>query len=384
MSNQTHPENRTSAPSILTLGVGGCGLRAIEQLQKTASNMKLEAIDTDTKALSESLLKDAVHIGKEVTNGFSAGGDPEVGRQAIEKDSTFVRNLLRPTDLLILVAGLGGGTGSGALPVITRIAREANTLVLCLVSMPFKFEGKLVQQKAEKALKRLRMHTDAIVRLPNHQLVTATEKNQPAEELLIRGQKLMGDAAQTLTTILSQNGIYGLDFASLRTMLQNCDGFCHFASAKAEGKDRSNLVSYNLLHHPLLSDGNLIEGAPGLIAGLIGGPDLTLEEIESIMRPIHQKLPEKTWADVGIIIDPTMKNKLSAILLVAEQWKEPLLDDSGKKLPFSKMRRLSANQRELPLEIVGKGRFSKSEPTIFHNQDLDVPTYVRKKVKLPR
>ena len=330
------------------------------------------------------MLEHGVHIGKEVTNGFSAGGDPEVGRQAIEKDSTYVRNLLRPTDLVILVAGLGGGTGSGALPVITRIAREAQTLVLCLVSIPFKFEGKETQQKAERALKRLRMHADAIVRLPNHLLVNPKEKNLPAEELLTRGQKLMGDAALTITSILSKNGIYSLDFASLRTMLQNCDGFCHFASAHTEGTDRSQLASYRLLNHPLLNNGKLIEGAPGVIIGILGGSNLTLEEIESIIRPIHQKLPPETWINIGIIIDPEMKNKLSTMLLVAEQWKEPLVDDSGKKLGFSLGRTKHLNQGELPLEIVGKGQFSKSEPTIFHNQDLDVPTYVRKNIKLPR
>jgi cell division protein FtsZ len=366
------------------MGVGGNGIQAIRYLQQKNKKINLVGIDTDTQAISNSLVEHAVHIGKEVTNGFSAGGDPEVGRQAIEKDSTYVRNLLRPTDLLIIVAGLGGGTGSGALPVITRIAREAHTLVLCLVSMPFKFEGKSIQQKADKALKRLRMHADAIVRLPNHLLVSPKEKNAPAEELLTRGQKLMGDAALTITSILSQDGIYGLDFASLRTMLQNCDGFCHFASTHTEGTDRSQLASYHLLNHPLLNDGNLIKGAPGLIVGLLGGPDLTLEEIESIMRPIHQKLPPETWINIGVIIDPEMKNKLSAMLLVAEQWKEPLVDDSGKKLGFSLGRAQTINQGELPLEMIGKGQFSKSEPTIFHNQDLDVPTYVRKNIKLPR
>jgi cell division protein FtsZ len=341
-------------------------------------------IDTDKKVLEASGMKKIIHVGTAVTNGFSAGGDVELGRQSIEKDSSSIRNQLRQADLLVVVAGLGGGTGSGALPVITRIAREAGTLILCMVTMPFAFEGKQIARKAEDALKKLRTHADAIIRIPNEMLVERADADLPLEQVFSRSQTVMQDGIFALWRMLSQNGICGLDFACIHTMLRNCDGFCHFASAEASGVDRGMAVAGDLLNHRLLNKGKVLEKSSGVIVGLTGGQDLKLGEIEVVMNQVQEKLPDDTWVNFGVTIDPVFEKRLSVIVLVAEQWKEPLVDDANRQMGFTFNRRLSSEQGELPLETTGKGRFSNLEPTIYENQDLDVPTYIRREIKLPR
>ncbi len=385
MSDQSATaSNALTAPRIVTLGVGSSGVQAVAHMCRQNPGLDAVVIDTDKKVLEASGVGKIIHVGAAVTNGFSAGGDVELGRQSIEKDSSNIRNQLRRADLLVVIAGLGGGTGSGALPVITRIARETGTLVLCMVTLPFAFEGKPVARKADDALKKLRTHADAIIRIPNELLVDRADSELPAEQVFSRSQAVMQDAVFALWRMLSQNGIYGLDFACLQTMLRNCDGFCHFASADATGAGRADAAVTAILSHPLLNKGKVLGISSGVIVGLVGGPDLKLSEIEKVMNPIQEKLPEDTWVNFGVIVDPAFQNRLSAIVLVAEQWKEPLVDDAGRQMGFTFNRRLSTEQGELPLETAGKGRFSHVDPTIHDNQDLDVPTYIRRDIKLPR
>jgi cell division GTPase FtsZ len=167
-------------------------------------------------------------------------------------------------------------------------------------------------------------------------------------------------------------------------MLRNCDGFCHFASMEGKGAGRASAVADGLLNHSLLNKGKVLGKSSGVIVGLTGGQDLKLGEIEMVMNLIQEKLPKDTWVNFGVTIDPAFKNRLSVIMLVAEQWKEPLVDDANRQMGFTFNRRLTSEQGELSLETAGKGRFSNLEPTIYENQDLDVPTYIRRDIKLPR
>lgn len=382
--SESHDPNMITAPRILTMGVGSSGIQAVSHMCRMNPELNAIGIDTDKKVLGASDLKQIIHIGTTVTNGFSAGGDVELGRQSVEKDSTSIRTQLRQSDLLVVVAGLGGGTGSGALPVITRIAREAGTLILCMVTMPFAFEGKAITRKAEEALKKLRTHADAIIRIPNETLVEREDADLPVDQTFARSQRVMQEGIFALYRMLSQSGVCGLDFACIHTMLRNCDGFCHFASMEAEGTERGTAVADGILNHRLLNKGKVLEHSSGLIVGLTGGQDLKLSELEIVMNRIHEKIPEDTWVNFGVAIDPEFENRLSAIVLVAEQWKEPLVDDANRQMGFTFNRRLHSEQGELPLETAGKGRFANQDATIHENQDLDVPTYIRREIKLPR
>ena len=370
-----------SAPRILVMGVGSSGARAVAGMVSLNSEINAVAIDTDTKVLESLGMDRLIHVGATITRGLSSGGDVELGRQSIEKDSSSIRKQLREVDLLVLVAGLGGGTGSGAVPVITRIAREAGALVLTLVAMPFKFEGTKIMRVAEDALKRIRTHADAIIRIPNERLFDRADADLPVEQVFARSHQVMMDGIFALGRMLTRNGVCGLDFASIHTMLRNCDGFCHFASADGAGEDRAQIVIDTLLTHRLLNQGRLLEGAAGIIVGLTGGHDLKLSEIENVMSRIQKKLPAEVWINFGVTVDPGFEGRLSVITLVAEQWQESLVDSNHQMgLSFNK----HSGQGELLLEATGKGEFTYTDPTIHNNQDLDVPTYIRRDIKLPR
>jgi cell division protein FtsZ len=376
--------NGVTAPRILVMGVGSSGTQTVARMCELNPELDAVVIDTDTKVLEATTVERVIHMGAAVTNGFSAGGDVELGRQSIEKDSASIRTQLRQADLLVIVSGLGGGTGSGAVPVITRIAREAGTLVLCMLSLPFAFEGKPILKKAEDALKRIRTHADAIIRVPNEMMVVRADGDLPIEEAFARSRQMMIKSVFALWRMLSENGVYGLDFACIQTMLRNCDGFCHFASAEASGVNRGTDAAEGILEHRLLNGGKVLVKSAGIIIWLTGGPDLKLSEVETVMNRIQEKLPEDTWVNFGVAVDPAFKKHLSAVVLVAEQWKEPLMDDARRQMGFTFNRRLSVEQGEFPLETVGKGRFTNGESTIREGHDLDVPTYIRRDIKLPR
>ncbi|MDF7798917.1 cell division protein FtsZ [Pontiellaceae bacterium B1224] len=382
MTDQATAEKGVRAPRMLVMGVGSSGSRAVSAMISLNPELDAVAIDTDTKVLEALDLDRTIHVGATITRGLSSGGDVELGRQSIEKDSSSIRKQLREVDLLVIVAGLGGGTGSGAVPVITRIAREAGALVLIMVAMPFKFEGPKITRIAEESLKRIRSHADAIIRIQNERLVDRSDSDLPAEEAFARSHQVMMDAVFSIGRLLSRNGICGLDFASIHTMLRNCDGFCHFASAEGAGKDRAKAVADHILTHRLLNKGRMLESAVGLVVGLTGGRDLKLDEIECVMNRIHEKLPAAVWLNFGVAVDPAFEGRLSAITLVAEQWKEPLVDGGNRQMGLSFNK--NSGQGELPLETTGKGEFTYTDPTVHNNQDLDVPTYIRKDIKLPR
>ncbi len=386
MSSASTPSSRPiTAPRILVMGVGSSGSRAVAAMCSLKPGLDALAVDTDTKVLEALDGERTLHIGASVTRGLSAGGDVELGRQSVEKDSSALRQRLRNVDLLILVAGLGGGTGSGAVPVITRIAREAGTLVLAMVGLPFAFEGKKIAKVADDAIKRIRTHADAIVRISNERLLERSDADLPLEQAFARSHQTMLDGIFSLSRILAENGVCGLDFACIHTMLRNCDGFCNIAVVEGAGADRAEAVAAGVLKHQLLGKGKLLSNAAGLIIGLTGGHDLRLSEIQTVMTRIQDHLPDDdVWLNFGVVVSPEFEGRLSALVLVAEQWKEPLVDSAGRQMGFRFHSRQSQEQGELMLESVGKGEFAYVDPTIHNNQDLDVPTYIRRDLKLPR
>ena len=386
MTDQPAEKNKNvAAPRMLVLGVGSSGARAVAAMCRLNPELNAAVIDTDTKVLEDLSAVHVIPVGTTVTRGLSAGGDVELGRQSVEKESTTIRQQFGQIDLLVVVAGLGGGTGSGAVPVITRIAQDAGALVLSFVGMPFTFEGKKAARIADEALKRTRTHSDAVIRIHNERLIDRTEKDIPADEAFARSHQIMTDGIFALGRMLAENGVCGLDFACIHTMLRNCDGFCHIANAEHSGVDRAQAVADGILNHRLLSKGKIktLEVAVGVIVGVTGGADLKLSEIELLMGQLQEKLPEEVWLNFGVAIDPAFEGRLSAMVLVAEQWKEPLVDSANRQMGFFSGRSPSA-QGELPLETAGKGSFAYVDPTIHNNQDLDVPTYIRRDIKLPK
>ena len=369
-----------TVPRIMVMGVGSSGCYAVAGFSGRPLHVSLVAVDTDSRVFADMDSGNCIQIGDGITHGFSAGGAVELGRQSAEKDSMRIRKKLRNVNFLILVAGLGGGTGSGALPVIARIAREVGCLVLVMASVPFNFEGAMKKTVSEEAMKRIRTHADAVIRIPNERLLVRADADLPAEEAFSRSQRVMQDGAGLLCRLLAGRGVCGLDFSYIYTMLRSCDGFCNMALGQASGEGRAEAVAEALQKHPLLGHVNPWSGAAGVVIGLQGGPDLTMREIQTVVERVQSDLPEGVWFNYGVLIAPEYKGELAAVALLAEQWKEALVDRSGRPIRI----RRPGDQAELPLELVGKSEFEQLEPTIYNNQNLDVPTYIRREIKLPR
>lgn len=366
---------------ILVLGLGGAGCNTLSRIAARApEGMEFAVMDCDTQTLESCAnIETRIVVGKALTDGMSTGGDLEVGRRCAENSASQIEPVLSGVDLLIVIAGLGGGFGTGAAPVIARMARNFGATTLFFTVLPFPFEGIVVQGKADSAIRRLRTYADAIVQMPN--ALIQPDGDALLEDSLERSSRTLAAGVIGLWRMLAYTGVCNLDFASLHTMLSYCDAFCRFACATATGEGRADTLIDSLLAHPLVKDGVIFEKAPGMIIGITGGEDLKLSEIQQITEALSPR-NEECWIKTGVAIDPAFAGRLSVVVLAAEAWKEPLVDDGrGGLKPLSG----DGKQGELSGLLKPRSRtFGGAERTIWNGEDLDVPTYIRHKIKLPR
>ena len=366
---------------ILVLGLGGAGCFCIDRMvPKAPVGMEFSALDCDVCSLDAcSSVTRRIAIGKAVTDEMSAGGDLEIGRRCVEQSAGEIEMLLEGVDLLIVVVGLGGGFGSGAAPVIARIARNCGAHTLFFTILPFPFEGSIVRSKAQNSLRRLRTYADTIVQMPNKRI--QPEGDVPLEESFERSGRAIASGVIGLWRVLSHTGICNLDFADLHTMLHYCDATCRFSCGTASGEGRADALVDSLRTYSLAGEGKIFESAPGLLIGITGGTDLTMAEAQRVMEGIVPKNDE-CWVKMGVTIDPAFSGHISAMVLAAEAWKQPLVDDGHGGLKSASGQ---AAQGELAGVLKPISRtFGGSERTIWKGEDLDIPTFLRRKIKLPR
>jgi cell division protein FtsZ len=426
--------------SIKVCGIGGAGCNAAGFFAQTKlDGVEVLLVNTDAQALAASPLPDKWVLGQKRTRGLGTGGDPERGRAAAEDDAAQLASFCAGTDIIFILAGLGGGTGTGAAPVLARVARESGALVLAMVTLPFDFEGKPRRLQADAGLERLKAAADAVICLPNEKLFKMADENTSLSETLGIGNSLMADGLRGVWRLITQTGLINVDFADLCSVTRGRHVASPFATAEAGGGNRSEQVVEKLFAHPLLDGGQVLDEADAVLVSLAGGPDLTMSEVNKIMAPVQRRC-ENAHLIFGAVIDEALSGRLSVTLIAssrraveaaplsagspapvaaraqapagadaaqtassaAMQFLDPLatphppsrcvapppeMSEEKKEQLYTRQtgqnRRKSARlQKELPLEIVYKGRFDKSEPTIRHGEDLDLPTYIRKGVAL--
>lgn len=364
---------------MLILGLGGAGCNTVARIATRApEGMEFAVMDCDVQTLETCAnMENRIAVGKALTDGMSTGGDLEVGRRCAENSASQIETLLSGVDLLIVITGLGGGFGTGAAPVIARMARNFGAATLFFTITPFPFEGAVAQGKAHSAVRKLRTYADAIVQMPN--ALIQPDGDALLEDSLERSSRTLAAGVIGLWRMLAYTGVCNLDFTSLQTMLSYCDAFCRFACATATGEGRANALIDSLRNHPLVKDSAVFEKAPGIIIGITGGEDMKLSEVQQIVEALTPK-GDECWVKLGIATDPAFAGRLSAIVLAAEAWKEPLVDDGrGGLKPLAG----DGKQGELP-GLKRSRTFGGAERTIWNGEDLDVPTYIRRKIKLPR
>ena len=416
--------------SLKVFGVGGGGGNAVDYMAtQDFGDVSFMAINTDAKALGQLKLSQKMALGAKLTRGLGTGGDPEMGKAAAEEDVEKIRKLCAGADVVFVVAGLGGGTGTGAGPVVARLAKESGALVLGITTLPFEFEGARRQRQAQLGLRDLKNAADGVICLPNQKVFKLIDDKTSVNEAMAITNEFLAQGVRGIWRLLTQTGMINVDFNDLCAVVRGRHEESSLTTVEASGENRSHEVIEALTKHPFLDGGQVLSEADTVLVSLSGGPDFTMTEINRVMEQINRQC-ENAHIIMGAGIHEALAGKLSVTLVASrpkarderassrpasykstaenfDAHEKEIVNPSPTQRPMSKFvapapeltaqqteqlmaakqngrsrSKKSGMQGQLALEIVSKGRFEKSEPTIHHGEDLDVPTYIRRGVAL--
>lgn len=368
---------------IVVAGVGGAGCRMIDVIYSGMEDgPALVSVNTDIKSLADGRATTKIQIGADLTRGLGAGGDPDTGRKAARDDVEMLRGLFTDTAVVIVIAGLGGGTGSGAAPVVIETAKKAGALVLAFVTLPFDFEGRRKIKIADSALNDIRLAADSTFVIPNERLFMFVNRDnlvdafQGADDVLKKG-------ISAAWRMLTMPAFIRIDLADLHKVTNSTGGTATFAFGDGFGESRAAVAAESLLASPMLNSGKLLEKTGSVLVSITGSPDLTLSEVGQIMDRISAAVSDQSDIKVGTVIDEDLADAVQIAVFLAEDWgeRERPLQEGIEKTPAKSGRKSKTAPKQIQIEFIpGKGRFKDVEPTIMNGEDLDVPSFVRRGV----
>ena len=410
--------------AIKLVGVGGAGSNAVDRLKmENLERLQLAVINTDYQALASSPVQDKVLIGMSVTRGLGAGGDPEPGREAAEVDREKIAAVVKDCDLVFLVTGMGGGTGSGASPVVAEIAAETGALVIAFVTMPFSFEGGRRLKQAEEGLRALRGVCDAVIPLPNDILLQEAADSETVLDSFARADEWIGRGVKSIWSMLFKTGLINLDFATLRQAFQQRGGKTLFGLGEGVGENAVADTVSSLKLCPLLHTPEFSRKADRLLVNILGGADLTLPKVNELMTAITDQFGRDSHIIMGAVIDEDMAGRVEVCVIgtsdmggrgmprrmvTGARAKAPAgavagrselaspqtagmaarsgIDPATAYEDTADLKRVHLQkpaQEEFGFgEVESRGHFEKTDRNLFDGQDLDVPTYLRRGIKI--
>lgn len=321
-------ENGARNAKMKVVGVGGAGGNAVNRMiDEELDGVEFIAVNTDAQALRESGAHLRLQIGKELTRGLGAGARPEIGRQAISESREEMRAVIAGADLVFVTAGMGGGTGTGAAPIIGAMAREMGSLCIAIVTRPFHFEGKKRKRHAELGLRDLRRAVDTMIVVPNERLLAVVGKEMTFREALKKADDVLLQATQGISDLISVTGEVNVDFADVRTVMSN-RGAALMGTGSATGDDRAVEAAQQAICSPLL-DNVSINGATGVLINISGGPDLTIDEVTTVNSIIQEAAGDEGEMIFGVVNDPQLEGRLRVTVIAtgfgdAENDEEPV------------------------------------------------------------
>jgi cell division protein FtsZ len=421
--------------SVKIFGVGTAGIRVLEQMRPDDfASAAFVAVHTDAAVLAGSTVPDRLCLETKLLRGLGTGGDPERGRAAAEENLQKLREACAGADAVFILAGLGGGTGTGIGPVLARAAKKAGALTLAFATLPFDCEGARRQQQARKGLEELLAAADGVVSLPCQNLFKIIDENTSVVETFNTLSQFLVAGAHGVWRLLAPPGLIHIHRADLRAFLRDRSAECCFATVEAAGTTRARDAGEKLLAHPLLDNGAALSEADAVLVSLLGGPDLAMADVNRVMQEINRRCPDAKVV-MGATVDEALRDRLCVTVIATRRgghatpkangasdesagapgeaspdFDTELLHGSETKRPAARLvppvPALTVEQREeilarhagkaagqrkkvprlrqtqLPLEIVTKGRFDRTEPTVHKGEDLDLPTYLRRGVSL--
>ena len=307
-------EDTYSGARIKVIGVGGGGSNAVNRMVRAGlDGVEFIVANTDLQALKANAAPVKLQIGSKLTKGLGAGADPNVGRSAALEDTEKILQALDGADMIFVTTGLGGGTGTGAAPVIASLASELGALTVGVVTKPFKFEGKKRQLQAERGLEALRDCVDTIITIPNERLLTIIDRSTSLNDAFVTADDVLRQAIQGISDLILVPGLINLDFADVKTIMSGM-GMAMMGTGIAEGEDRAIAAAKRAISSPLL-EGASVNGARGVIINVTGGPDLSLLEVSEASTIVQEAADEDANIIFGAVVDPALTGKVKITVI---------------------------------------------------------------------
>ena len=353
--------------TIKVIGVGGAGNNAVNRmLDQGIKSVDFIAVNTDRQAVQKSKASTKIQIGEKITRGLGAGANPDVGAQSAEESKTELSEVLRGADMVFVTCGMGGGTGTGAAPIVAGLAKEMGILTIGVVTKPFTFEGKKRLAQAERGIENIKAKVDTLIVIPNDKLLQIIDRKTSMAEAFLMADDVLRQGVQGISDLITVTGTVNLDFADVKTIMLNT-GMAHMGTGRASGENKAEDAAKEAIQSPLLETS--IEGARGVIINITGGEDLGLQEVNTAAELIQRSVDPEANIIFGTVIDPNMNDEIKITVIATgfdqpDETKSPLLDSlsSSASKPWEKKVSSIPSSQDL----------SSSQ------NDLDIPSFLRK------
>jgi cell division protein FtsZ len=375
-------ETTTPDAVIKVVGVGGCGGNAVDHMiNNGVQGVEFISMNTDAQALKRNLAKVTLQLGTTVTKGLGAGANPEVGRLAAEEDRERITDLITGADMLFITAGMGGGTGTGAAPVVAEIAREMGILTVAVVTKPFAFEGKR-QKVAAVGIDQLKQHVDSLIIIPNDRLMQVLGEDVTYEDAFRASNDVLNGAVAGIAEVINCPGMVNVDFADVRTVMSE-NGVAMMGSATASGPERAQMAAEQAVHSPLLEDIHL-SGARGVLVNITASHTMKLKEVHEVMNTIRSFTAEDATVIYGSVIDEAIGDALRVTIVAtglggqAAQRNQPVMQVVPRTGTDDAM--AGVNYEELDQPTALRRRRDVTIEAMRHSgvDMLDIPAFLRK------
>lgn len=378
-------ENHSEEAVIKVIGVGGGGGNAVEYM--VASNIEgveFVAANTDAQALRNSSANITLQLGANVTKGLGAGANPEIGRRSAEEDRETIKKTIQGADMVFIAAGMGGGTGTGAAPIVAEVARELGILTVAVVTKPFPFEGKKRTAFADEGILELSKHVDSLITIPNDKLLKVLGKGTSLLDAFKAANNVLLGAVQGIAELITRPGLINVDFADVRTVMSEM-GTAMMGSGRASGPDRAEEAAEQAISSPLLEDIDL-SGAKGILVNITAGLDISIEEFETVGNAVKAFASENATVVVGAVIDPNMQDELRVTVVAtgigADRRPDISLVPNSRPEPmpvYVQQGNTMQKAAQQPMRDEVPAVTAKAQPESKANIDIfDIPAFLRK------
>lgn len=350
--------------TIKVIGVGGAGNNAVNRMIDAGiKGVDFIAVNTDRQALQTSKANTKIQIGEKITRGLGAGANPDIGAQSAEESKAEVAEVLRGADMVFVTAGMGGGTGTGAAPIVAAAAKEMGILTIGVVTKPFTFEGKKRLSQAERGIESLKGKVDTLVVIPNDKLLQIIDRKTSIIEAFKMADDILRQGVQGISDLIAIPGLVNLDFADVKTIMLN-QGMAHMGVGKATGENRAEDAAKEAIQSPLLETS--IEGAKGVIINITGGEDLGLHEVNTAAELVQRSVDPEANIIFGTVTDPSMTDEIQITVIATGFEKNEPISSIGVDNIVSKTWEKKINS------------IPSSSDTSSSQNDLDIPSFLRK------